>query len=124
MARKSITSQVALLDSLKREKADIDTQIKEVEAWIIDNLDQSGQKTIEVDLEDRRIKATKVQGTRTAIDENSLKRSLGEKLWLKVSTRVLDKKKLEAFVSTGEVDPLVVAECSTESATSPYIKLT
>ena len=124
MARKSVASQVALLDQLKQDKKTLDSQIKEVEGWIIDHLDELGQKKISVDVSDRQITATKVQGTRTTIDENSLKRSLGEKLWLKVSTRILDKKKLEAYIASGEVDPLLVADCSTDSESAAYIKIT
>ncbi len=124
MARKTIANQVALLDQLKQEKTDIAEKIKEVEAWLIDQLDEAGQKTLTVDVADRHVKVTKVQGTRTVIDENTLKRSLGEKLWMKVSTRVLDKKKLEAFIASGEIDPLVVADSSTETENAAYIKIT
>jgi len=124
MATKKITDKIALLDSLKRERDDIDDQIKEVQSDIIAELDRLEEKNLIVEIDDRKVKATKVQGTRTTIDENTLKRSLGEKLWMKVSTRILDKKKLEAHIASGEVDPLVVAESSTETQTSPYIKIT
>lgn len=124
MATKKITDKIALLDDLKRDRDDIDEQIKEVQADIISELDRIQEKTIVVEVQDRKIKATKVEGIRTTIDENSLKKSLGEKLWMKVSSRVLDKKKLEAHIASGEVDPIVVAESSTEKANAPYIKLT
>lgn len=124
MATKKVTDKIALLDDLKRERDEIDEQIKEVQADIIAELDRIQEKTIVVEIDSRKVKATKVEGVRTTIDENSLKRSLGEKLWMKVSTRVLDKKKLEAHIASGEVDPIVVAEASTEKANAPYIKLT
>lgn len=122
--QKALAEKVALLESLKQEKAEVDGQIKELQADIISILDRAEQKSLSVDIEGRSVKATKVQSVKTMIDEGSLKRTLGEKLWLKVSTRVLDKKKLEAFIATGEVDPMVVAECSTESENAPYIKIT
>lgn len=124
MARTSISSKVILLDQLKRERDDIDAQIKDLQSDIIDALDSKGEKSLVVDLDDRAIRATKVQSVRTVIDENTLKKSLGEKVWMKVSTRILDKKKLEAYIATGEVDPMIVAECSTETPSSPYIKIT
>lgn len=124
MATKKITSKVALLDELKREREEIDEQIKEVQQEIISELDRIQEKTIVVEIDERKVKATKVEGVRTTIDENSLKKSLGEKLWMKVSSRVLDKKKLEAHIASGEVDPIVVAESSTEKANAPYVKLT
>lgn len=124
MATKKITDKIALLDNLKRERDDLDDQIKEVQADIIAELDRIQEKTLTVEIDSRKVKATKVEGVRTTIDENSLKRSLGEKLWMKVSSRVLDKKKLEAHIASGEVDPIVVAEASTEKEIAPYIKLT
>ena len=122
--QKLLADKVARLEQLKHDKLEIDGQIKELQTDIIDTLDRAEQKSISVELDGRTIKATKVQGVKTTIDENSLKRSLGEKLWMKVSTRMLDKKKLEAFIATGEVDPMVVAECSTESGNAPYVKIT
>lgn len=124
MANKRVTDKIALLDNLKRERDEIDAQIKDVQDYILDELDKLQEKTIVVEIEDRKVKATKVEGIRTIIDENTLKRSLGEKIWMKVSTRVLDKKKLEAHIASGEIDPLVVAESSTEKANAPYIKIT
>lgn len=123
MARSSITKNIILLEQLKHDRDQIDAQIKVLQDDIIDALDKMEEKTLIVDVDDRAIKATKVQPVRTVIDENSLKRSLGEKLWMKISTRILDKKKLEAYIATGEVDPMIVAECSTENPSSPYIKL-
>lgn len=38
--------------------------------------------------------------------------------------RVLDKKKLEANIASGDVDPIAVAECTTETPNKPYVKLT
>ena len=122
--QKLLADKVARLEQLKHDKLEIDGQIRELQTDIIDTLDRAEQKSISVELDGRTIKATKVQGVKTTIDENSLKRSLGEKLWMKVSTRMLDKKKLEAFIATGEVDPMVVAECSTESGNAPYVKIT
>ena len=122
--QKLLADKVARLEELKRDKSEIDGQIKELQTDIIDTLDRAEQKSISVELDGRTIKATKVQSVKTIIDESSLKRSLGEKLWMKVSTRMLDKKKLEAFIATGEVDPMIVAECSTESDNAPYVKIT
>lgn len=124
MTIKKITDKIALLDTLKRERDEISEQIDQVQSEIIAELDRVQEKTFVVEIDNRKVKATKVEGIRTTIDENSLKRSLGEKLWMKVSSRVLDKKKLEAHIASGEVDPLVVAEASTEKANAPYIKIT
>lgn len=121
--KKSLARKVSLLGQLKAEKDDIESQIKELQDSIVEILDSVEQKSLVVELEDRSVKATKIQAVRTTIDESSLKKSLGDKIWLKVSVRVLDKKRLEAAIAHGEVDPLVVAECSTETESAPYIKL-
>ena len=124
MSPKKLQEKIELLESLKFDKDAIESQIKGVQSEIMDALDEMNAKTYAVEYDNRTIKVTKVQSVRTTIDESSLKRVLGEKLWMKVSTRILDKKKLEAFVASGEVDPMTVAECSTESESAPYIKLT
>ena len=96
-----------------------------MQSQIIDHLDSSEIKSLTVeDPDGRQIKVTKVQGIRTIIDEGSLKSKLGAKMWNKVSTQVLDKKKLEAHIATGDIDPLLVADCSTEQTNKPYVKLT
>lgn len=121
--KKSIVTKVLELEQAKRERERLDREIADLQEAIMTQLDGMGQKSLTVDLEDRNIKVTKVQGIRTIIDEISLKKKLGAKAWEHVSTRVLDKKKLEAHIATGEVDPLVVAECSTEQPNKPYLKL-
>ena len=121
--KKSIVTKVLELEQAKRERERLDREIADLQEAIMTQLDGMGQKSLTVDLEDRNIKVTKVQGIRTIIDEISLKKKLGAKAWEHVSTRVLDKMKLEAHIATGEVDPLVVAECSTEQPNKPYLKL-
>lgn len=123
MTKRGLNTRIARLAELKQERDEIDAAIKEVQAEILQGLDDIQEKSLTVEVDGRNVRATKVEAVRTTIDEKSLKHSLGEKLWLKVSTRVLDKKKLEAFIATGEVDAMVVAECSTENPTAPYIKL-
>lgn len=123
MTKRGLNTRIARLAALKQERDEIDVAIKEVQAEIVQGLDDIQEKSLTVEVDGRNVRATKVEAVRTTIDEKSLKHSLGEKLWLKVSTRILDKKKLEAFIATGEVDAMVVAECSNESTTAPYIKL-
>lgn len=122
--KKSIVTKVIELEQAKREREALDQHIADLQEAIITQLDGQGQKSLTVELEGRNIKVTKVQGVRVIIDEISLKKRLGAKSWEHVSTRVLDKKKLEAHIAAGDVDPLVVAECTTEQPNKPYVKLT
>ena len=119
--------RVELLEKLRHEKELLDVQIKDVQAEIVDALDDMDQKSISVPVSskegERLVKATKIQNHRTTIDEASLRHALPEKVWIMISTRVLDKKKLEAHMAAGDVDPTVVANASTETASAPYIKI-
>lgn len=60
---------------------------------------------------------------RNRIDAEKLKKALGAKLWKKVTTPALDEDKLEAAIKLGEVDPNVVASCSSTTE-SEYVKVT
>lgn len=123
MARASLSQKVAEFDRLKAERDALDAQIKALQADLLAVLDKEGKKSIPVEVDGRTFKVTKVQSTSMVIDEGSLKRVLGEKAWMKVSTRTLDRKKLEASIAANETDPIIVAECSTEKVNAPYIKL-
>ncbi len=119
--------KIELLDQLRSEKELLDARIKDVQLEIIDRLDDLDQKSFSVPITtktgERLVKATKVQNHRTTIDEASLRSALPEKVWIMVTTRALDKKKLEAHMAAGDVDPIIVANASTETLSAPYIKI-
>lgn len=121
--KKTIVAKIAELEQAKHEVAQLNDKIAQLQASIITQMDQMETKSVTVELEGRALKATKVQGVRIVIDEPSLKKKLGAKVWEHVTTRVLDKKKLEATIEMGEVDAMKVAECTTEVPNRPYIKL-
>jgi chromatin segregation and condensation protein Rec8/ScpA/Scc1 (kleisin family) len=127
-SKRILTNRIQKLEELRQEKEVIDTQIKVLQAEIVDALDDLDQKTMTVTVAnkagvERMVKATKVQNHRSTIDEASLRSALPEKVWIMVSTRALDKRKLEAHMAAGDVDPIVVANASTETLSAPYIKL-
>jgi len=124
MARMSLPKLVAEYDRLKQERDALDAQMKTVQAGMLAALDAKGEKTIPVEVDGRTVKVTRVQAISMIIDESSLKRLLGEKGWMKVSTRVLDRKKLEASIAANETDPILVAEASSEKVGAPYVKVT
>lgn len=83
-----------------------------------------GRKTLKTEnYNGATIQATYVSTTRIDIDEDKLKKALGAKTFKKVTKCVIDKSKLEELIAEGEIDPNVVAQCSTER-TSEYIKIT
>lgn len=113
------------LDELKGQRDTIAEQIKEVQDEVVATMTAEGKKSFKgVATNGDSLNATVVQSTRLNIDEVKLARRLGKTVWMRVSTRVLDKKKLEAQIAAEQVDPMAVAECSDEIPNSPYVRLT
>lgn len=63
------------------------------------------------------------QGGRADVIVDKLKRALGQGKWNKVSTRVLDEKKLEAAVAAGDIDLQLVKDCSVDVEFKAYIEV-
>lgn len=66
---------------------------------------------------------TYVEGSSIVLDEQKLKKRIGAALWNKVTTRVLDRKKLEAFIASQEIPATTVAACSDEIPRAPFVKV-
>jgi hypothetical protein len=73
---------------------------------------------------DKRYTVTFVQSHTVTIDEPRLKKALGAPVFNKLTTAHLDRKKLENAVDLGDVDPVVVAQCSAEKTSNPYLRFT
>lgn len=69
-------------------------------------------------------KVTLVEGSRSSIDEASLKKNLGARLWAKVTRRTLDNTLLNEAVKRGEVDPIIVSKAVIETPMQPSIRVT
>jgi len=69
-------------------------------------------------------RAALVKSSTTVLDEERLKKKVGVALWNKVTSRVLDKAKLDAYVKSGDIKATVIADCITEKPRSPFIKIT
>jgi hypothetical protein len=129
-AQKKVEKKIVLLDALRIEAKDIDAQIKDVQAEVLALFDSGDVlfdddegRTILVESNERVLKATRTQNSSLVFDEQALASKLGEDMWERVSTRSLDKKKLEAHIATGEVSADVVGECATEKVSAPFIKI-
>lgn len=79
--------------------------------------------SVDHDTKSHRIKATLVKGTSIVIDEGRLMTELGTRLWTKVTSRTLDRKKLDTAIADGTVDPSIVAHASSEKPRKPYVRL-
>jgi hypothetical protein len=69
-------------------------------------------------------KATIVESSSAVIDQKKLQKSIGSLLWNKVTTRILDKGKLEAFMKSGEISPETVAQCTDLKERTPSLRVT
>ena len=68
-------------------------------------------------------RATFVQTETYKINEAGLKKAVGAKVYNKLTKAVLDKKKLEAAVDAGQIDPVIVAQNSELTKGKPYIRI-
>jgi hypothetical protein len=116
---------------LVREYADAQTvakaaqeKVDALKADLLAALGEEGGKA-KVSLPDgHSISASIVQGSSVRIDEDRLRKAVGAVVWGKITTRVLDKRKLDAFIASGEVKPVTVAKVSEEVPTAPYPRIT
>lgn len=106
----------AAQDALNTEKAAVETRL-------MTYLNSKGLPKVNADLGGESIQGTVVAPIRVTIDAEQIKAALDTRQWNKVSTRVLDKEKLEAAVVQGTVPAEVVAKCSEETPTKPYVKV-
>jgi hypothetical protein len=121
-----VVAKVARLEELKHQSEQIVEEVNQIRAELLKDVTKAGVKTLPVEIGDRIVKVTVVESKSVlVIDEAALKNALGEKGWMRVSTRIMDRKKLEASIAANETDPQIVAECSVEvPGKAPYIKVT
>ena len=99
-------------------------EISEAQVEVLDLFDQLGILSHSVTSGNKTYKASRQQNTSLVYDETKLRKRLGAALWNKITTRTLDKKKLEAFVASKEVKVADLAACSTEKESAPFVKVT
>lgn len=73
--------------------------------------------------ENARVKVKKIEPTSTVTDQQKLEARLGARMWNRITTRVLDKNKLDAYVKSGEIDMKVVAACQSTTDGTAYVKV-
>lgn len=118
-----IQDKLVRLLEIKQKRAALDEEYSTLENEVIALMDKIGEKTATVSDESGALTGTVVRGSTLQINEDGLRKALGAKLWAKVTKRVIDKKKLEAFTVTGEISPMVVAAHSEEKQSKPYVRL-
>jgi hypothetical protein len=102
----------------KNEKAYWDDQFAKDELALVEYMRSKNRKSGKAFGK----KFTVVQGERPVINESGLKKSLGARLWKTVTVQKLDRKKLDAAMESGKIDPVLVVQNSTVVAAKAYIR--
>lgn len=109
------------LARIKEQIEDLSEEKREVEEVIVASLKATGQKSVSANGGD--LKGTLVEGSVITIDDEGLKKRLTAAQWKKVTKQVLDKERLEAEITVGNIDANEVAAVSTEKDRKPYIRV-
>ena len=116
----TLTDYIELRQKIEDEK----NRLKVLEEQIINDMTNTRRKTLSHTEGDKKFTVTFVQSHTVTFDEAKLKKALGAPAYNKLTTAHLDRKKLEGAVDLGQVDPVVVAQCSTEKTSTPYLRFT
>lgn len=134
-AAKLPIAPIPAMDDLLRRLRDLKKTLKEaeeqrvgrnkdgIEVQLASLMQEWGITTASVEVDGIQITGTLVAGSTMAIDEDRLKRALGATKWQSVTSRVLDKAKLEDAIARNLIDATVVAQCSVETPRRPYVTI-
>lgn len=112
------------LAELRKQKSIVEGQIVAKQDDILDAMNAHNMKNYEVtDSYGRIHKAAMQQNVSRTIDETKLKRKVGPGIWRRITTLTLDRKKVDALVADGTIDPVDLADCVTETPSKPYVKV-
>lgn len=106
------------IHKLRAEQSILEGEITDAQVQVIELMKNNGLRNYDAG----GVKVTIVEPSRIVIDENRLKRSLGARMWAKVTRTVLDRRLLDACIAVGDVDANVVANCSDEVPSKPYVR--
>ena len=125
MNNEEITSGELLIKvaKLKAKSELAEANYREAQEDLIVLLSTSEDRSVTSQCGTNSITGTLVTSETLSINEDGLAKALGAKVWAKCTKRVLDKKKLEALITTGEVNAVVVAANSSETARKPYVRI-
>jgi len=108
---------------LKAKAEQAEATYREAQEDLIALLSCGEDRTITAQCGTNSVTGTLVTSETLTINEDGLAKALGAKVWAKCTKRVLDKKKLEALITTGEINAVVVAANSSENARKPYVRI-
>lgn len=124
---KSADDLAELYSTLKKEIAEKDQQLKAAGRDATELAKQSGVKVGKrVVVRTDKWEVGYLTKSRTTLDEDALKKKIGESKWAKVTllTRVIDPQLLKKALSSGLISITTYKSCLvvTDGGTSPYIR--
>ena len=119
MSEEEFESLVRQRLEIRKKMVELGEEIDVINGALIMNMKKAKITKLEFP---RLPSVTLVEGKKTVLDEDRLKKSLGATVFNKLCTLMLDKKKLEASVTLGEVPANVVAECTNLVDIAPYLR--
>lgn len=114
---------VADLRVAKQNKERSDQAYIQAQAEVAKYLSDHGQKSMVGHNPDGQYRATVVTTERVTFNEATLKKALGAKLWKAVTVSKIDSTRLKRAISSGQIDPIIVAQHSEVKKSAPFIRL-
>ena len=115
-------SSLQELVDLKKKHAEIANEIADIEGILMAQMVSRQQKTMSETDGGKKYSVTYVQARTTVINELSLRKAMGAANFDKYTTKKLDRRKLEAAMEEGKVDPVVVSMHAEEKLSRPFLK--
>lgn len=105
--------------ALKIAKENFDKKTNDLASYML----VEGIKSDLVNVHGAEYKVTVVQTERVKVDEDSLVKSIGKRLYNKVSTRKVDTKLLDSAIRDGWIDSEAIANSMVVSKSTPYMRV-
>lgn len=114
-----MTQKLKRINELKQQMEFISAELEALERDVVPVLKDYGKTW-----SDEGVHYTAVAPTRTSYDEAGLRRVLGEGIWKRIEKVSMDRDKLGALVTAGEVKAETVAAHATVTSIKPYVLVT
>lgn len=125
--RDEIAAQDPVLEEYldaKAEMARVNERYARAQTALLAQMREKHQKSYKWTRDGETKSVTYVQGERSVIDEKGLRRALTAKVFDKYTDKKLNRKKMEAAMGEGVIDPMVVAKFVSTQPASAYLRYT
>lgn len=116
---KKLDNTVERINELKKEKAQIEAEIKSLTGELTDLAKKQEVKTLETG----KYRVTVVTTERVSFDSDVIKHSLPKEKWKAISQRTVSKALIEKAIRTGLIQPTEVEDGVKITHSSPYIRV-